>query len=410
MNYEESINYIHGMPKFSRVLGNDMLRKLLLFLNNPQKNLKFVHIAGTNGKGSTAVFTAEILKNAGYKVGLFTSPYIEVFNERIQINSENIPDDTLAKIVTEVRDCMEKNDAYVSEFALDAAVAFKYFDKEKCDIVVIETGMGGKLDASNVIDNALVTVLTSISMDHTQYLGDTIEQIADAKCGIIKDNTDIVVYTPQREEVIRIIEKTAMHHNAKIIYTKDIQNSNDGFIYDGVNYKLSVKGSYQPYNARAAIEVCKLLCKKGFNISEQNIIDGLKSAKWMARFEFIKNDLIIDGSHNEDGINALIKSLNELKKDVTIVIAMMEDKAYEECAEKICGVAKNIVVTQVQMDRCIRAEHMANVIGEKAIIVHNPIKAVKYALSICGDGVVCVCGSLYLAGEVRSKRHEFCKE
>ncbi|MGN1092497.1 MAG: bifunctional folylpolyglutamate synthase/dihydrofolate synthase, partial [Monoglobaceae bacterium] len=192
MDYRESLNYIHKTPKFARVLGNDMLKKLLFHLGDPQKNLKFIHIAGTNGKGSYAVMMAEILKNSGYRVGLYTSPYIERFNERIQINGGQISDEALAEAATLVKQVIETNDAPVSEFALDTAIAFYYFNKHNCDIIVLETGLGGRIDATNVIDTAVLSVIMSIGYDHTQYLGNTIEEITYEKCGIIKPNGNVI--------------------------------------------------------------------------------------------------------------------------------------------------------------------------------------------------------------------------
>ncbi|MBQ3462985.1 MAG: bifunctional folylpolyglutamate synthase/dihydrofolate synthase, partial [Clostridia bacterium] len=177
MNYEETINYIHSIPKFRRPLGNENLARLLGLLGNPQKKLRFVHIAGTNGKGSAAAMTAEILKRAGYKTGLFTSPFIEVFNERICVCGKNIPDNLLIEYTERVKNIMETSGALVSEFAFVTAVAFLYFYEQKCDFVVLEVGMGGSLDATNVIDNSVVSVIMKIALDHTQYLGDTIEEI-----------------------------------------------------------------------------------------------------------------------------------------------------------------------------------------------------------------------------------------
>ena len=205
MNYEQSIDYIHSIPKFRRPLGNANLEKLLTHLDNPQKKLKFIHIAGTNGKGSTAAMTAEILKKSDFKTGLFTSPYLEVFNERIRINGENITDNDLAEYVTRVKAIMEKNNALVSEFAFITAVSFLYFYEKQCDIVVLEVGMGGKLDATNVIDSSLVSVICKIGLDHTQYLGNTVEEIAKEKCGIMRNGGTAVSYP--NNDVRDIIEE-----------------------------------------------------------------------------------------------------------------------------------------------------------------------------------------------------------
>ena len=185
MNYVQALDYIHSIPRFVRPLGNANLKKLLFHLGNPHLEQRYIHLAGTNGKGSTAAMISSVLKEQGYKTGLFTSPYIEVFNERIQINGENIPDDDLVKYIDRVKTVMEQNDAQVSEFAFICAVSFLYFKDMNCDFVVLETGLGGKLDATNVIEESVVSVLCSISLDHMQFLGNTVEEIALEKCGII---------------------------------------------------------------------------------------------------------------------------------------------------------------------------------------------------------------------------------
>ncbi len=202
MNYDETIEYIHSTPKFARVLGNTLLRRLLSKMDNPQKKLKFIHIAGTNGKGSCAVMLAEILKLCGLRTGLFTSPYIIRFNERIRVNGEQIPDARLAETASEIKNIIDENNVPVSEFALDTAIAFKYFADEKCDIVILETGLGGRLDATNVIASPIVSIIMSVGFDHMQYLGNTISAITTEKCGIIKNNRPVVVYPDLPDEAL----------------------------------------------------------------------------------------------------------------------------------------------------------------------------------------------------------------
>ena len=215
MNYTEAIDYVHAIPKFVRPLGNKKLSGLLDLLGNPQNELKFIHVAGTNGKGSVSTMTAEILTRAGYKTGLFTSPFIEIFNERIRINDDLIADDVLADYITRISETMQENDMQVSEFAFITAVAMKYFADQNCDIVVLETGMGGRLDATNIIPCPECAALTSISLDHTQYLGDTIEEIATEKCGIIKDG-GYVVSAPNKS-VCSIIETESEKASANLV-------------------------------------------------------------------------------------------------------------------------------------------------------------------------------------------------
>ncbi|MGN0106760.1 MAG: bifunctional folylpolyglutamate synthase/dihydrofolate synthase [Hominilimicola sp.] len=414
MNYTEALNFIHSIPKFRRPLGNANLRKLLGHLGNPQKKLKFIHIAGTNGKGSTAAMTAEILKQSGYRTGLFTSPFLEVFNDRIRINGENISDNDLADCVTRVKKAMEDNDALVSEFAFVTAAAFLYFYEKKCDFVVLEVGMGGALDATNVIDKSLVSVICKIALDHTQYLGDTIEEIALEKCGIIRENGLAVSYP--NDTVINIIEQCAANKNARLIIADNPEITENGFIYKGKEYPLSLKGTYQPQNAAVVLEIINALREIGLQIPESAVTEGLKNTHWAARFEFVSDNVIIDGGHNMDGIKALRKSLLDLNREIILVMAMMQDKAYEECIREIAPIAKTVVATQVDMPRCLKAEKLSDIVKSMnvpVVVNTNPQEALKKALEIADSALVCVCGSLFLAGEIRKnfskRKNNACK-
>lgn len=402
MNYIDALNYIHSTPKFSRILGNELLKKLLAVLNNPEKSLKFVHIAGTNGKGSTAAMTASVLKKAGYKTGLFTSPFIEKFNERIQINNVPIPDIELAKLTSTVKNAIEENDAYVSEFALITAIAFLYFARENCDIVILETGLGGKLDATNVIENPLLTVITSISLDHTEYLGDTLEKITAEKCGIIKENIPTVLYPIQDECVFETVGKFCESKSSKLIIP-DIPTSKNGVMeYKNKSFSLSLKGSYQINNASVVIEIVKLLNTFGFNISEADLKYGLSHTEWIARFEFLTPDLIIDGSHNPDGVKLLKHDLLSLNQKTTLIIAMMSDKEYSECIKHFSEITDSIIITKIDMPRCCAPDILAEEFKKYNItpIICEDIKnAIETAKGL--GNLICVCGSLYLAGYVR---------
>lgn len=401
MNYNETIKYIHKIPKFRRPLGNAQLERLLDAAGNPQDKLKFIHIAGTNGKGSTSVMLAKMLELQGYKTGMFTSPFIEVFNERIQINGENIPDEDLAVYATMLRSLMEENEAYVSEFAFITAVAFMYFARQNCDYVVLETGMGGKLDATNIVKNTVVSVLTSISLDHMQFLGDTIEEIAQEKCGIIKPGVPVVSYPNM--QIKNIIESAAEEKGSELVFALEPDIMENGFIYEKKNYQLALKGTYQPKNAAVAIETAAMLNKYGVLISEENIRKALEQAAWMVRYEFIRDNLVIDGGHNIDGVRELRKSLENEGKKIYLVMAMMEDKSFDECIAEISACASRVYCTQLDMPRCAKASEIAAAIKDREVkIIENPIEAVKTALAEADDNtLVCVCGSLYLAGEIR---------
>ena len=390
MNYEETLNYIHSIPKFRRPLGNENLSALLENLNDPHRGIRFIHIAGTNGKGSTAAMTAEILKRAGYRTGLFTSPFIEVFNERIRINGESIPDAVLTEYASRVKSVMEGKNLPVSEFAFITAAAMLYFYEQRCDFVVLEAGMGGRLDATNVINESEVSVICKIALDHTQYLGETIEEITREKCGIIKENGTVVAY-PNEDNVTDIIKETADEKHASL-YIADVKNTE--------GYTLSLMGAYQKYNAAVVLEILKTLREKGYKIPESAVKDGLKNTSWPARFEYAADDVIIDGAHNLDGVKALKESLLSLKKPITLVMAMMSDKSYGECVREIAPVAERFIATEIDMPRCVSAEEIAEKAGEDAMVIKDTAAAVKEAMRQNG-GIVCICGSLYLAGEVK---------
>lgn len=407
MNYTEAIQFIHSIPKFRRPLGNANLAALLESLGNPHKKLRFIHIAGTNGKGSTAAMTAEILKRDGYKTGLFTSPFLEVFNDRIRINGDNIHSKDLALYTERVKKIMEKNDAPVSEFAFITAVSFLYFYEKKCEFVVLEVGMGGNLDATNIIPQSLVSVICKIGIDHTQYLGNTIEEITLEKCGIIKENGIVVSYP--NYGVADIIRRCAKEKSARVVFAEKAEKTEHGFIYKGNEYPLSLKGLYQPQNAAVTLEIINALRDGGIKITEKAVIEGLNNTVWAARFEFIKNNVIIDGGHNIDGIKALKKSLLALNKDIILVMAMMKDKDYTSCIREIAPIAKTVIATEINIPRCLESAEISKIVKSMNIpvIVNNNLREALFkALDIANDAVICVCGSLFLAGEIRKIFHK----
>ncbi len=402
MNYEETLAYIHNTPKFSRILGNELLSKLLQHLGNPQNELKFIHIAGTNGKGSTAAMLSEILTEAGYKTGLFTSPYIERFNERIKINNIDISDTELAEIATTVRSCIEKFDCPVSEFALDTAIAFLMFKHNNCDIVILETGMGGRLDATNVISESLISIITSVSLDHTQYLGDTIEEIAYEKAGIIKESGKVVIYPENSQTVIDIITDVCKKKKTEF-YIPPLPDYLTGTITGYEYIRPSLSGDYQLCNAAVVIKAAELLNNSGFTINSKIIKSGIEHTFWPARLEFLSDDVILDGAHNPDAIQKLCTALAGMNKKICPVIAMMEDKAIDECLLLISKHFKKVITTQIDMPRCQKASELANKfkkLGVEAVPVSDPVEAVNAARY---DSTACVMGSLYLAGKIRKE-------
>lgn len=406
MNYNEAIEYIHAIPRFVRPLGNEKLGRLLAKLDDPQKRLKFVHVAGTNGKGSVCAMLAEILRQAGYKTGLFTSPYIEVFNERIRIDNELIPDDVLAEYVTEAAN--EMGEDTVSEFAFITAVAFKYFADMECDIVVLETGMGGRLDATNIIDAPEVAVITSIGMDHMQYLGGTIEEIAAEKCGIIKPGCEVV--SSPNERVRDVITDAAEAAGARLIVCDKAIHRPYKFAYKTWSYHIALDGVYQAENCAVVLEAVNALNRHGWSVSATAVNRGFKTVKWPARYERISENIIIDGGHNIDGIRALKASLSEETKDIVLVLAMMRDKSWEICVHTLAPAARYIVATELPIERALTARELkraADNTGTECVAEPDVEKAIEGARELAGDkGLVCICGSLYLAGEARRILHK----
>ena len=401
MTYEEAINYIHAIPKFVRPLGNAYLGRLLEKLSNPHKNGRFIHIAGTNGKGSTAAMISEILRAQGYKTGLYTSPFIEVFNERIRINGANIPDADLCDITERVKSALEENALNVSEFAFITAMAFLYFSEQKCDFVVLETGMGGRLDATNIIEKPIVSVITSIGLDHMQYLGETIEEIAAEKCGIIKENCPVV--SESNNDVREIIKSAASGMNSELTFADGAESAGGGFVYKSNFYPLALKGDYQKHNGAAAVEAINMLRKQGVEISDAAISEGLKNVRWPARFEFVRENIVIDGGHNIDGIRALKSALKTDGRKYGVVIAMMSDKAVGECVREIGKDAEFVIATEIDMPRCEKAETLAEY-AKSASAEPDLKKAIDKAVrKIPKDGILCICGSLYFAAEARKE-------
>ncbi len=410
MNYNESLNYIHSRNKFGIKLGLDATANLLDKIGNPHHKLKFVHIAGTNGKGSTTSYIHGILMTKGYKVGKFISPYVHSFTERIQINNCEISEKDLAECTTIVKEAIENNSLTPTEFEVVTAIGLLYFEREKCDYVVLEVGMGGRFDATNVIPAPLVSVITSISIDHTEYLGNTIADIAFEKCGIIKTGSKTVAYADNPKEADEVIKKTAMEKDVTLTIPdkKDIEIISQGidgtdFEYKGEKYHINMLGKHQVYNAVNAIETAKLL-----GIEESFIKKGLETTKFRGRLEIVSNDPVIieDGAHNYSGVSALYDALKThfSEKKIIVVMAMLKDKEYKKCIKTLAPVIDTFIATQANNPRRATADEIAEVASMYIEKVHSEPdinKAVKLAKDICTDNsIICICGSLYLLGEV----------
>jgi dihydrofolate synthase/folylpolyglutamate synthase len=421
MTYEDALDFIHGTLKFGSKLGLTNIRTLLEYMGNPQKKLKFIHIAGTNGKGSTSAFLASILKEEGYKVGLFISPFIEAFTERIVINHNQISREDLARITEDVKKHISKmvQDGHLhpTEFEVVTAIGFQYFYEQQCDVVVLEVGLGGRLDATNVIDTPLVSVITSISMDHTEYLGETIEKIAFEKCGIIKDRSITVTYPEQQAGALKVIQETVGNKQGQLIIPElqyeILYNTLDGIVFNYKRYEaieIHLLGLHQVLNAITAISVVEVLNQHSLlRVSDRSLRNGLSHAKWIGRLEVIAKQpyIIIDGAHNYSGIQALSNAIDTYFKDKQLIflLGMLKDKEYEKMLDVVGYKAHTIVTTTPNNPRALSA----NVLGEVAknyckhvIIEDNIENALRETLTLANaDNIILCFGSLYLIGDIR---------
>ena len=412
MNYEESVQYIHSLLTFGMRPGLERISELLELLGNPQDKLKTVHIAGTNGKGSTSTMISNMLIADGKNTGLFTSPYVFDFSERIQINGKNAPEKMIAESISRVREkteLLKKKDIVITEFEAITAAAFLCFSACGCEYAVIEVGLGGRFDATNVLKSPLVSVITSISLDHTAVLGDTIKKIAFEKCGIIKEGAPVVTSKNQLPEALGVIEKTVEEKKGKLIISdpgraKIISRSVYGtrFSYEGNEYFLRLAGSHQTENAVNAVEAAKLL-----GISAETVRRGMENTIMPARMEIAgeKPLIIRDGGHNEGCAGALYEYLTGFKiNNIKMIVGMMADKNTEEYLKKIAPLCDSVVTVTPSNPRAAKAEELLKTAlkycaDSKA--VSNPKKAFEQVKAEAkADDTLLICGSFYLMSDI----------
>lgn len=425
MNYQEALEYINDKNKYGSRLGLESIGKLLSLLGNPQEGLKYIHIGGTNGKGSTSSYLAHVLEAGGYKVGLFTSPYIERFNERIQINGQDIPDESLGRITGLIKEkaniMVDEGFEHPTTFEIVTAIGFMYFKEEKVDYVVLEVGLGGRYDSTNIISKPLASVITTIDYDHIDVLGDTLGKIAYQKAGIIKENSIVVSY-PQEEEALKVIKEVAEENNAEFnlcpmenIKVNEISDAGASFDYHYAdihmkNIEISMLGEYQIYNATLALTTLLILNKKGLiDISEEKIREGLKNTKWPGRLEVMRRNpiFLIDGAHNVQGIAQLKKAVSLFNYNKLILgVGILKDKDSSHMVELLAPMADKIVVTEVNMPRKLDAEELAEEIkkyNENVFIEKDIKRAIEKTLELAEkEDIIVFGGSLYLIGEVRT--------
>ena len=417
MNYSETLSYIHSVSGHFCKPGLERITALCNALGNPQRDLKFIHVAGTNGKGSFCAMTDAVLRAAGYRTGLYTSPYIKEFNERMRVDGENISNDELVELTATVKPYADAMTDKPTEFELITAIAFLYFKRHACDVVVLEVGLGGRLDSTNLIEKPLLSVITGIDFDHTDYLGDTLEQIASEKGGIIKEGCP-VLYGNNPPSVLPVLKNiateknapfTAVDHTRLQIRKWDI----DGTVLDFGPWKeltLPLLGTYQPQNAANVLTAVELLNRMGMLISDKAVREGLRSVRWPARFERLREaDPVIfyDGSHNPQGIASAVQTVEIYfpGQKVTVITGVMADKNYDVMIRSIGSIAQKVFTVTPANPRALPAEDYANrfrVCGVDAeasqSVAEGVQKAVAYAKAT-ESPIICL-GSLYLYGEL----------
>ena len=417
MTYEEALSYIHSICWKGSKLGLDRTRELLGKLDDPQKELKFIHIAGTNGKGSTAAMLSSILEEAGYRVGLYTSPFINRFNERMQVNHQPIPDEELAALTEYVRPHADAMADSPTEFELITALAMVWFARQKCDIVVLEVGMGGELDSTNIIDVPEAAVIAAMGLDHVKELGPTMADIARAKAGIIKEGGRVVSYggTPEADEVIAAVcrarNASLCQPDFSAIVPGDFSLEGQTFSYKGWRgLRIPLVGAYQMNNAAVVLETVEVLRQRGWSVSDEAVRQGLADTRWPARFEVLRRDpvFIVDGGHNPHGIRATAESLSRLfpGRKITFVTGVMADKDVEHILGLIVPLAEQFFTVRPDNPRAMDAGELAariEAMGAKATACASVQDGVDRAIQAEGPhGVACALGSLYMSGEVRS--------
>ena len=416
MDYKEALAYISGVEFFGSKPGLTRIRALLEALGNPQDKLRFVHIAGTNGKGSCAAMTASILKAAGYKTGLYTSPYLYRFNERMQINGRQIDDEVLAEIVTRVKPSAEAMEDHPTEFELMTAAALLWFAQENCDVVVLEVGLGGRFDATNIIAAPEAAVIMNIGLDHTAVLGDTVEQIAFEKAGIIKPGTDVVLFQ-QSESVTEVIRRRCEEEGARLhiadfsqIVSEFDSVFGQSFTYRGQPYALPLLGAHQLKNAAVALELAEVLREKGWKLEQTDVEHGLYAVNWPGRFELLSDEplFVVDGGHNPQCAETVRDNLLHYFPDKRriLLLGILRDKDYAGLTAILDEAADEYLCITPASHRALPAAELAEYLARygKPVTVCDSIRdGVTEALNRSDeDSVVCAVGSLYSVGEIRA--------
>jgi len=413
MNEKEILEILYTRKDSSVKFGLERINELLNHLGNPQDKVKFIHIAGTNGKGSITTMLSNSLIGSGYKVGKYISPYVDNFFERIQINNKYITKEEVNKILKDILKVIDKMEDKPSTFEIITAIAFQYFYINNCDIVCLEVGMGGRFDATNCIKNTLISIISVIDYDHMDYLGNTIEEITFEKCGIIKPDKVTISYPIQKRNAYLMIKAMCDIRNNKFIEIdlnnlKDINkiDYNYSFIYKDKKYELGLNGKYQIYNSLVIIEAIEELNKHGFNINYNDVFKSLKNTSFIGRLQKIKDNptVIIDGAHNISGAKSLREFIEENFKDkkITLITAMKKGKQAEEYYKEISSLFSKIIITKIDNEYIVGED-----LKEIKTIIKKYNNNVEIELShkeaynkaLNNSDIIIISGSLYLVSE-----------
>lgn len=386
--YQDSIELLTSQGKFYINLGLERVQKILDIMGNPQNSLKFIHVAGTNGKGSVCSMLSSILKENNKKVGLFTSPHIFEYTERIKFNDTEIDEEIFANWIHKITQLADKNNIHLTEFEVLTVIAFQYFAENNVEVVILETGLGGRLDATNIINRNICSIITHIDLDHTERLGETIEKIAFEKAGIIKENCPVII--DKNNMGLEVIKNAAKNKNAEHIIAGNIS---DNFVSI-----LSLKGNYQKENLKLVIAAIEILNKNGFNIEPKSIEMGLKNVKHPCRFEYIKEkNLLIDGAHNPDGTKALRESLNQNfpNQKFNFIFGCLRNKEYSLMMKNLFTPKDDIYFYEFNSENSCKYSELSSVCGYQA----KPFSEFVYDQNT----LTVICGSFYMIKELLTK-------
>jgi len=415
---QDALDFVYSTTWMGEKLDLSRITELLERLDNPHKKLKYVHVAGTNGKGSTAALLSSVLVQAGYKTGLYTSPFISTFGERIQINHHPISDKDLIENINTLHTHIQKMEEPTTVFETITALAFLYFAKQACDIVVLEVGMGGRLDATNVIDAPEVAIITAIGLDHMEQLGNTTELIAAEKAGIIKKGTHVVVH-PCKPSVRAVIEKKCIQEDVNALFVDEetilpLTQSLNGqfFSVDEDRFTISLLGEHQLRNAAVAIAAVNVLISRNWNIHHEALANGLLKAKWPCRFEVMKLNpvFIIDVAHNPQGVREAMRTFASLlpSQKAIIIFGVMADKNYTDMIDLMSPHAAKFITVMPENQRALPADELASAIKNRCAVPVSACASIPEAVDMAfaeanNDSTIMALGSLYMAGEIRQK-------